>query len=902
MKRLLLIGLFILLCLLGIALVAPRLRLEGTSRVHALRAVPLDAALVVRVNRPYQLAQAVRRDSVGWAILQRASYWPLLSRLFDSLRLRAEGPLGRGFDEQRDVEAVFSVHPGVQHSANYLLAVYAPAQSLAWARVAPFLLPDSTVVDAPYTYNGVTIHKCMQVAGHATAPLFCAQQQRVLLVASDQILIEQALRLLTDNYTLADNPTFSALYRNANTSELLTLFLQPGTLAPLLGYQLGAPFREATLALGKWARWLVLDLTSHPSWLVASGHSSLADSLSGRSAVLANNKPCAVQVHHVVPDNARLLLRWAEVAPEANLGALPALIDYRPQGYSERAMANDRALLRTVGSGELALAALATPERADKLHWAAFVATKSPSLTIAQLAKTLAHGHDPEVRKIDRELNLPVYKSTQPDWLHNALSPLFPADVCAYFCQVEGFLVFANDPATLERILLANVRNKTLAGARALAALRSDIQSDCNFMLYVDLTSPNSILPTVVAPKLLSSKAPVASPAQAVVLQMSAAKGIAFYNCCLLGGASAQDKAHTIWETRLQAPPLGRPQFVESHLTTGKEILVQDTLHALYLINGQGRILWRKQLPGAILGEPAQVDVYRNGKLQYAFLTPQSLWVVDRNGNNVADFPIALPSPAVAPLGVFDYDHSRHYRFAVAMENRAVVMFDNLGKRVVGFKPMPLDQPACLAPAHVRTAGKDFIVLADPARLYLLDRQGRERLRCQDPIAVCPNAPLYLAGGDPATLMTIDGEGNLCGVNMANGAVTRTALEVSSRDAVPCVVPVGANGAPWLALVKGKKLYLLAPTGRVKASRTFDTEPLASVQCFSFAAGDWRLGLFEPRRQRYWLLDAQLNPCAGFPLPACSLAAIGHLEQSSHQFNLIAAGTASFLLNYAVQQ
>lgn len=902
MKRLLLIGLFILLCLLGIALLAPRLQMNSSRREHALRAVPLDAALVVRVNNLYQLARDVKQDSGAWTVLQSSSYWPLLDRLFDTLRANRPTSLVHGTAEQGELEVVFSLHAGVQHSASCLLAVYAPNQSLAWASISPFLLPDSATKDVPYTYNDVTVHKLLLPSAPDPAPLYCARLQSVLLFASDQILIEQALRLLKEDYTLADNHLFSALYRNASTSETLSIFLQPSALAPFLAYKLTPPFREATLALKDWASWLVLDLSSHQSLLTASGSSSMADSIAGHSLVLANNKPCAVQVHHIVPDNANLLLRWAEVQPATNLGTLPAPMGYKPTEYSLRTKESDLELLRAIGSGELALAAFPSSERQNVLQWAAFIATESPSLTIEQLDKSLAEGKGPTARKLDRDLSLLVYQSKRPEWLHNALSPLFPTDVCAYFCQVEGFLVFANSPATLERILLANVRNKTLAGSHSFVALRADIQNDCNFLLYVDLAAGNTILPAVLAQRKKPIKEAVSSSAQAMVVQVSAARGISFYNGCLLGGTPIQDKARTIWETRLQAPPLGRPQFMESHLAKGKEILLQDTLHALCLINGQGRILWRKQLPGPILGEPEQVDVYRNAKLQYAFLTQKALWVVDRNGNNVAGFPIALPSPAVAPLGVFDYDRSRHYRFTVAMENRTVVMYDNLGKRVVGFKPSPLDQPACTTPTHVRTATKDFIVLADAARLYLLDRQGRERLRCQEPVAVLQNAPFYLVSGDTPELLTIDREGYLCRINMSNGAVVRTELEVTPQGVVPLFVPISQQGDPRVVVVKDNKLYLLEANGRVKASRAFDTESLGPIQLFSFSSSDWRLGLLEPNKQRYWLLDAQLKPCPGFPLPALSPAAIGHLEQSAHQFNLITAGPSLLLLNYAVQQ
>ena len=98
------------------------------------------------------------------------------------------------------------------------------------------------------------------------------------------------------------------------------------------------------------------------------------------------------------------------------------------------------------------------------------------------------------------------------------------------------------------------------------------------------------------------------------------------------------------------------PVFVTNHRTKKKDILVQDIDYNLYLISNKGVVLWKKKLKGAVLGKVEQVDLYRNGRLQLAFATPNRLYVIDRNGKNVERFPLEFKDEITQPLAVFDYD------------------------------------------------------------------------------------------------------------------------------------------------------------------------------------------------------------------------------------------------------
>ena len=167
-----------------------------------------------------------------------------------------------------------------------------------------------------------------------------------------------------------------------------------------------------------------------------------------------------------------------------------------------------------------------------------------------------------------------------------------------------------------------------------------------------------------------------------------------------------------------------KPVPVTNHSTGEQELFVQDEQHAVYLINDIGRILWKLPVDGPINSEVYQVDLYKNGKLQYLFSTASRMYLLDRNGRAVENFPLAFPASCEKGITVYDYDNSRDYRIFVPCRDRKVYLYGLNGKEVEGWKPGKADKQIVSRVRHFRIEGKDYLVFADQYRLYILDRRG----------------------------------------------------------------------------------------------------------------------------------------------------------------------------------
>ena len=169
------------------------------------------------------------------------------------------------------------------------------------------------------------------------------------------------------------------------------------------------------------------------------------------------------------------------------------------------------------------------------------------------------------------------------------------------------------------------------------------------------------------------------------------------------------------------------PLIVKNHINNSNEIVVQDSQNILYLINNLGQVEWTKKIDGKIIKEINQIDSYKNGKLQLAFVTKKSLYMLDRKGRDVGKFPLKFNDAITKPLSVFDYDNNKNYRLLIT-QNNELYMFDSKGNIVRGFN---YDKKGRIItkPKHFRISNKDIIVFKTNDELTILNRRGKVRIK-----------------------------------------------------------------------------------------------------------------------------------------------------------------------------
>ncbi|MDO5607204.1 MAG: hypothetical protein Q4G08_01995 [Capnocytophaga sp.] len=303
---------------------------------------------------------------------------------------------------------------------------------------------------------------------------------------------------------------------------------------------------------------------------------------------------------------------------------------------------------------------------------------------------------------------------------------------------------------------------------------------------------------------------------------------------------SADDSLHQRFVYRLDANIITPPTIVLNHRSKRKEVVIQDENFDLHLIGNNGSLLWKKKLDGKIQSPIYQVDLFKNGYLQMAFTTENSLWVVDRNGKNVAPFPKKYKSP-ITPLEVTDYEGNLDYRFLFA-ENQKLHLLDKKGIEVGGFAHRTTEGTPHYTPKHFRTQQKDYLIYTNTdGALKILHRNGETRIPVQKKYDFSDNPPAlwnnqFVLSTRSGNMLYIDLSGRLNETQdllpEQHHFTTNKHLFVQMSDSLLSInqkkynIPAGNYSRPKLFRLKGKnyvasldsasnKLYLWDENGQL---------------------------------------------------------------------------------------
>lgn len=219
------------------------------------------------------------------------------------------------------------------------------------------------------------------------------------------------------------------------------------------------------------------------------------------------------------------------------------------------------------------------------------------------------------------------------------------------------------------------------------------------------------------------------------------------------------------------------PYAVQNHKTKALEWTVQDEENQLYLLNNNGEILWKKQVDGTIIGAVQQVDLYRNNRLQLAFVTDKRFQILDRNGKEVSGYSRKDVSTS-STFSLFDYDKQRDYRMVLST-GKTLRMYDRRMRKVSGWRKTKLPEPLAYPAKHIRIGNRDYIALVyKSGKANVLHRSGKIRIKLPADLRLKQNIYAYQSG-----FVSIDNKNRLVQIS-TSGRITKKALPFETRYAL----------------------------------------------------------------------------------------------------------------------
>jgi len=322
-----------------------------------------------------------------------------------------------------------------------------------------------------------------------------------------------------------------------------------------------------------------------------------------------------------------------------------------------------------------------------------------------------------------RQIN--IYNFSDPGLFSQLFMPFITFNTASKYCVIDNFFVFGDTVETLQNIITSYQNNFTLSERDYFKEIQKELSNQSSLITVLNNSSLKRVLNKNLNKTLENSLENY---------KVSALQFVYDTNFSHVNAVIKKDKIkgseHSISELlniKLDSELLTDPQLVTNHYSKEKEIVVQDINNNLYLISNKGKILWKKQLKGEVLGKIEQVDLYKNGRLQLIFTTPHRLYVLDRNGNDVAPFPGKFNNEITQPLSIFDYDNRKNYRLVVT-QGKQLLMYNSLLQIVKGFTFKSASNKIIQQPQHFRIGRKDYITIKTENEVQILDRTGKTRV------------------------------------------------------------------------------------------------------------------------------------------------------------------------------
>ena len=714
------------------------------QNTDAIQSIPINASIIIEIEN-WNSSLKKLENTILWKSISSSENWLEIKKIDStSVKFKAYDKL-KHFIENKKLYLSF------HYSTNdfyIFLSTECNAEELKLIEMNGDLIGSFKTRE----YDGVKIYELENNWN-------LCHHKDILFMSSSSLLTEDGIRQLNNEISLLDNTKFKKVQTTKSTFAGAHIYINYSSLSKLLSQNTKLS-KSNEKWISRWANWAELDLESSENNLTLSGFTLVEDSSSNYLTSLFDQLEQKIEVSKVAPRNTyKIIALGIEdynlfysnykdfLAKHNNLYEHnKALFDIKSKYNLDIEKYFNGIVLNEMGT----ISTFSTSGKSDDFI---FIKSKKES------EELLSH-INPKTDNESFEENYRGFKISKfeiNDVIAKLYGHLFSSVKENYFSYIGGYLIFANSTSSLKAFINNFISKKVLDNNASFINFKDQIGSRCNFLYYTnpsignwDESLKNKWKPFVLKENWMN--------VSGFVYQLSSKNELFYNNIVLQYDADSDKETQLDWIVNIEKNISISPQIVYNHHTKKNNIIIQDDDKKVYLISSKGKILWKKQLGGIILDKVNQLDFYKNGKLQYIFNTEDSLYIIDRLGRNVENFPMKLNAKAKRGHSLFDYDKNRKYRILIPSENGMVYNYSKEGKAVKGWIFEKMNMPISHQIQYTNIKGKDYIYVVDSnGNTNVVGRNGKKRAD----IEKIPVNSSYYIDKKVGSIYTSDNSGNI---------------------------------------------------------------------------------------------------------------------------------------------
>ncbi|MCG6187398.1 hypothetical protein [Maribellus maritimus] len=785
-----------------------------------------------------------------------------------------------------------------------------------------------------YEESNYSGNKITAVSKENSSVLFFCFSEGIFLASPKATMVEQAIRQM-NTYTILNDRFFTEVNKTVTLQSDVSLYINHVNFPELVGNWMNRKstqsvnefgetvrlnYKNRTESFGDFASWTELDVEFDDDKILFNGVSVADDSLNHFLSVFDGQDAVNSKADEVLPKNTSFFVSYSFSDKNIFFENLERYFSHTDSYYKreeqikkiETGLRTDfKESLKGIVNDEVIVAATTIP--VDPSHMTTFfiLHTEGRTLAVEQLTSWLSSyaarkGAElsslSKIYSVDRETKFTIYEFPYPSFPGIWLGKPFAAAKANFVAFHDNYMVFSNSEKGLEEYLHNMVLDASLDHEVRYLKFKQNIANRSNVNTYIDVNRAYSFSKQLFNPEItreVEEKEEALRKIQAVNWQIIHDKELFFNSMVLAFNPKAQEEAQTTWQSNIGNSIQFKPQIVVNHDNpANREVILQDEQNNLYQITNEGRVRWTISVAEPVIGEIFQVDYYKNGKLQYLFNTKNRLYLIDRNGNNVAHFPVVFSSPATAGVNVFDYDNNRNYRYFIPHENKKVVAYDYTGKVVSGWIFKQTDHLVTTPIQHFRVGRRDFIVFKDKSRIYILDRRGNSRVNTSATFENSRNPLILNLDGIPKIVAT-DVTGKVYYI-FFDGKYSEKKIGKFGADHFFTCDDLNGNGVPDFVFIDGNELKVMDENGKKLYAEKFDNLIKDPPNIYIFGPKMKKVGVVDESSNRIYLYNPEGHLHDGFPLQGSSQFSIGKMSEATGSLSLLVGSDGGNLFNYTL--
>ena len=766
-------------------------------------------------------------------------------------------------------------------------------------------------------YENTTIYN----ARSAELSFFYACVDDVFMVSEDFILIEQAIRQINSENLLA-NHEFTELYKTIEENAFANVFINHLTIHQLLAKFVSPEIRKTIGLLGSYSNWSELDLSLKPSALEMNGFSITKDSSDNYLNIFRNQEVEKMTIEKAIPANASYFvamnlkntseyLDHYESYLRANGNYYPREMDLKE--FQKKTNTDAIHLFKEIGATQFA-GVYTNINKSDPEQNRFFVAEiLKESDAKEKIAKAVAGfrlgnnsvGMDNLHTEytVNSKNSFDIYRLPISNMAESLFGRAFSGINGNYFVLYRKYLIWGDNLPGIKSFLQSLATEKTMANDSIYKDYIKNGQTKANLYVYAKVPKVFRLKDVMLKPELsatLSGSEEVIRKFSTFSWQLSVSGNMIKNRINLKYDPNIKEEPQAIWQLKLDAPLAQKPKLVLNHKDlANREMIVCDKQNNVYLINKEGTILWKMNIPGEIISEIYQIDIFQNKKFQYLFNTKTQLFVIDRMGNKVGKFPINLKEMASNGVSWAEYGKNKEIYFYVAGEDKKIYVYDRLGKLIPKWNFEGAESAITKPIRNYNIDGKSYIVFSDQQNTYFLDRLGKSREIQSAIFNHSANQTYFFNKGNPKLIST-DQTGK---IHIQDFAGQEETTEVGKYGANHhfAAEDVDGNGSPEYLFAEGKKLTVFASDGKKIFERAFPDAITETPLVYTSGSGVNKIGVVLGGENKIYLLDKNGAILRGFPLSGNTPFLLEKFNDLSTYFNLLVGNEDGSVVNYKIE-